>query len=95
MRYVLEPKIHVLLVADDGREFRDPPLFAVWLGTIKGKAGKLLENSRMDERQCRDYWDYLGRIDPCPKWLDVFLNRSEIEAAFPVDRSKTGAKPTV
>jgi hypothetical protein len=70
VKYSFEPSLRNKCVADDGREF--PNLLTTLLWTEW--PGKLpFKTDRFNRRQCRSIWQWLGRTDPVPKFLDCYI----------------------
>jgi hypothetical protein len=70
VEYPYEPNLRNKCVADDGREFSN------LLTTLKWSKwpGKFpFKTSRFNRQQCRSIWQWLGRTDPVPKFLDCYV----------------------
>lgn len=69
--------IRLKWVADDGREFDDPPEFRKWWLAQARVADPLTPD------ECLRLWAYAGRIDRPPQSLMMLLNRGDVEGLWP------------
>ena len=78
--YSFVPKLRSKFVADDGREFE---LQAFWSDVFhqlsEREQDNIFKTSRLDRSQCRMLWQWLGRTDPVPKSLKIFVRGEDAD----------------
>ncbi len=66
-------KLAAKYIADDGRDFGDDPAFRFWLLEHDRILKRAFKTSELNAAACRLLWRDLGRADPVPKSLKIFL----------------------
>jgi hypothetical protein len=81
--YVWEPSIRVMLKSDDGREYEGLP-WGMWMceELTEAQQMSIAKTGYMKARQCRAFWQYLGRTDKVPKRLTVLFSREDVMRIF-------------
>jgi hypothetical protein len=81
--YEFEENIRAMFEADDGRRFQEfGPEFWLWLDE-EYSFKKFSRTGKLNRKQCKALWHWLGRDDPAPKWLRVYLWKPDVERVFP------------
>lgn len=71
-------------VADDGREFEDLMIAALeWSQGAQWFWDRLVKHDGLTRRQCRELWEFLGRIDKPPKRLQFYFDSEDVKRTFP------------
>src|SRR5262245_35761919 len=83
VEYTFRPNLRNRCVADDGRVFEN--MLTVLLNTEW--PGQLpIKTNRFNQRQCRSIWQWLGRTDPAPKFMDCYVFGEDVHRIFPKKR---------
>jgi hypothetical protein len=85
IEYEFVPNIRTRFVADDGREFENlGTAWALWIKDQNVSTAAMIKNSGMNKRECKHFWCWLGRTDPAPLALKIFLAREDVQRIWPV-----------
>lgn len=79
----MDKPLSVLLVADDGREFRLAEFNDWFTGLSKRAQEFIITEGYINDAGCEVFWEWLGRSDDPPRRVTVFIDRNELEQKFP------------
>jgi len=91
--YEFEPTIRVLMVTDDKTEYEFPGAFGLWAEDELNSSERLrlFKRGWLNTKQCRQFWQWLGRTDKPPRRLWVYLHRKDLDGVFP--KASNGRDP--
>jgi hypothetical protein len=76
------PALRTVMIADDGREFSDMgQAFVEWMDATlsKDEELKVYQTGDVTAKQCKRFWQWLGRTDKVPRELKLYYNREDFE----------------
>lgn len=79
-----DPALSMLMIADDGREFENMgQAFAEWSDSALSPDDlikRVYKTGKLDRELCLSFWQWLGRTDPVPNEVNLYLNSREVDA---------------
>jgi hypothetical protein len=84
LEYKFIPNVRTAFTTKDGLEFDLPAVWGEWLDQLPpADQESIWQQGALNRKLCRSLWKYLGRTDPVPRLLYIFVNSEDLMRVFP------------